>query len=71
MNAYAPYADNFSRQFEEFMNGVSAEMHHAAAYVDAVVIPEVRRETGSALRTAAIHLDRWADKLDPNGKRGL
>jgi hypothetical protein len=71
MNAYASSADNFSRQFEEFMTGVTDEMRHAVAYVDAVIVPEIRRESGSAMRTMAIHLERWADKLDPNGKRGL
>jgi hypothetical protein len=71
MNAYASSAENFSRQFEEFMAGVSGEVRHAVHYVDAVIVPEIRRESGSALRTMAVHLDRWADKLDPNGKRGL
>jgi hypothetical protein len=71
MNAYASSADNFSRQFEEFMAGVSEEVRHAVAYVDSVIVPEVRRESGSALRCLASHLDRLADKLDPNGKRGL
>jgi hypothetical protein len=71
MNAYASSADNFSRQFEEFMAGVTDEVHHAVAYIDAVIVPEIRRESGSALRTMATHLERWADKLDPNGKRGL
>jgi len=71
MNAYASSANDFSRQIEEFMESVTAEVRHAVAYADAVVIPEVRRESGGALRTIATHLDRLADKLDPSGRRGL
>jgi hypothetical protein len=71
MNAYTSSADSFSHQFEDFITGVTEEVRHAVAYVDAVIVPEIRRESGGALRTMAIHLERLADKLDPNGKRGL
>jgi hypothetical protein len=69
MNAYAPPSEDFSRRMENLMDSITAEFHHAVAYVDHVVIPEVRRESGGALRHLAVHLERFADKLDPLGAR--
>jgi len=69
MNAYASSNDVFSRR--------------AVAYVDRVMVPEVRREAGGAARLLAVHLERLADRLhplperdgerdgEPAGKRGL
>jgi predicted GNAT superfamily acetyltransferase len=37
----------------------------AVGYVDRVVVPEVRREAGSAARLMAAHLERLADRLNP------
>ena len=75
MNTYASSNDMFSRRVEELIETVGAEIRHAAAYIDHVVVPEVRREAGGAARTLAGHLERLADRLDPqqepNGKRGL
>jgi hypothetical protein len=42
------------------------EIRHAAAYVNAAVIPEVRRESISALRTISNTLRSFADRLDQN-----
>jgi hypothetical protein len=69
MNAYASSSQDFSHQVEDFMDAVCNEVRHAARYVDTVIVPEVRRESGGALRTLAIHMERWADKLDPMGAR--
>lgn len=81
MNAYATSNDRFSRCVEEFMENAGAEIRQAAAYVDRVIVPEVRRETGSAARILAGHLERLADRLHPiqppewsdqrDGKQGL
>jgi hypothetical protein len=71
MNAYASSADDFNRLMEDILSSIKAEVRHAVDYVDRVVVPEVRRESGSAMRTVAIYLERWADKLDPDGKRAL
>jgi hypothetical protein len=65
MNAYAHSTDDFSRRMEEVMDTVSAEMRHAAAYVETVVIPEVRRESSGALRLLAGHMERLAERLHP------
>ncbi len=47
------------------MDRAGAEVRHAVGYVDAVVIPEVRREAAVGARTLARYLDRFAEKLDP------
>ena len=65
MHAYAAPSDDFSHRLEDLMDTLSAEMRHAVAYVDAVVVPEVRRESSGALRLLASHLERLADKLHP------
>ncbi len=71
MQGYASTSDDFSRRVEEWMDTASSEVRHAVRYIDAAVIPEVRHEVGGALRLLAGHMERWADKLDPDGKRGL
>jgi hypothetical protein len=40
------------------------EVRHAAAYVNAAVIPQVRSESISALRNVANSLRNFADRLD-------
>jgi hypothetical protein len=78
MSAYASPDSQFGRRFEDLMESVEAEIRHAVTYVDRVVVPEVRRETGSAARVLAGHLERLADRLhprqpeqEPDGKQGL
>jgi hypothetical protein len=72
MNAYASSsADGFSRRVEELIDTVDYELRGTVAYIDRVIVPEVRREAGGAARVLAGHLDRLAEKLHPQGKRGL
>ena len=75
MNAYASSGDVFSRRVEEWMENAQVEIRHAVAYVDRVIVPEVRREGAGAARVLARHLERLADKLhpvdEPGGKQGL
>ncbi len=52
------------------MDSATDEARHAAAYVDTVIVPEVRREVAGAARTVAYHLERLAEKLDPQGTAG-
>jgi hypothetical protein len=67
MNAYATSADVFTRRLEEILADADGELRQAVAYVDRVILPEVRRESAGALRLLAVHLDRLADKIDPAG----
>ena len=72
MQAYAGPRTGFSdfgRGVDAWLDRAAAEIRHAVAYVDQVIVPEVRHETGSAMRTVAVHMERWADKLDPQGAR--
>lgn len=72
MNAYAGPRTGFSdfgRSVDEWLDRAAEEVRHAVDYVDQVIVPEVRHETGSAMRTVAVHLERWADRLDPQGAR--
>lgn len=53
------------RRIEEAIELIEMEIRHAAAYINAAVIPEVRRESISALRTISSTLRDFADKLEP------
>ncbi len=78
MNAYAsPHnrshyqEDNFGRRLEEIMSCFEFEIRHAVAYVDAEIIPQVRREASVLARVLSGHLDRLAEKLHPpTGPKG-
>jgi hypothetical protein len=77
MNAYAPPhnpQDSFSRRLEEMMASLEVEVRHAVAYVDAEIVPQVRREAGILARVLSGHLDRLAERLhpqaDPGGRQG-
>ncbi len=69
MDASASTSERFSREFEDAMDTLGEELRQAVAYVEAVIVPQVRRESAGALRVLAGHLERLADKLDPDGKR--
>ncbi len=63
MQEYATQQDEFRHRAKQFIDRVEAELHDAVGYVDRVVVPEVRREAGSAARLLAGHLERLADRL--------
>ena len=71
MNAYANPGQNFNRTVEDIFEKVEAETRQAAAYFDRVIVPQIRHESGSALRLLASHMVRLADHIDPAGKQGL
>jgi hypothetical protein len=56
------------RRIEEAIELIEMELRHAAAYVNDNVIPQVRSESITALRTVADTLRNFADLLD--GKAG-
>jgi hypothetical protein len=65
MNAYATSDSQFGRHLEDLIDSVHAEIRHAVTYTDRVIVPEVRREAGTAARLLAGHLERLADRLHP------
>ncbi len=66
MNAYASSGEGFAHCIEDAIETIELEVRHAVAYVDKVVIPQVRKESSSALRHLAGHLERLADSLQGN-----
>lgn len=67
---YVPGAGGAGRRIEEAIELIEMELRHAAAYVNDAVIPQVRSESISALRTVADSLRKFADRLDnqPGGQ---
>jgi hypothetical protein len=62
-----PGTGGVGRRIEEAIELIEMELRHAAAYVNDNVIPQVRTESISALRSAADAMRKFADKLDhPN-----
>jgi hypothetical protein len=61
---YGPPPGGVAQRIEEAIELIEMEIRHAAAYVNAAVIPEVRRESISALRNISSTLRNFADRLD-------
>jgi predicted transcriptional regulator len=67
MSSVPPYSGGpggVGRRIEEAIELIELELRHAAAYVNDAVIPQVRTESISALRTVADSLRKFADQLD-------
>jgi len=67
MSTYPPYGPGpggLGQRIEEAIELIEMELRHAAAYVNDAVIPQVRVESISALRTVADSLRKFADRLD-------
>jgi hypothetical protein len=73
MSTTPPYGaggpDGFGRRIEEAIETIELELRHAAAYVNDAVIPQVRTESISALRTVADSLRKFADRLDQSQRQ--
>jgi hypothetical protein len=54
------------RRIEEAVELIEMELRHAAAYVNDAVIPQVRRESITAMRTLSETLRNLADRMDRN-----
>lgn len=54
-------------RIEEAVELIEMELRHAIAYVNDAVVPQVRRESVTALRTVADKLRNLADRFDENG----
>jgi hypothetical protein len=52
------------QRIEEAIELIEMELRHAIAYVNDAVIPQVRRESISAMRTAADTLRNLADRFE-------
>ena len=59
-----PGVGGVGQRIEEAIELIEMEVRHAAAYINAAVIPQVRAESISALRNVANSLRSFADRLD-------
>jgi hypothetical protein len=57
------------RRIEEAMELIEMELRHTIAYVNDAVIPQVRKESISAMRNVAETLRNLADKIDQASNR--
>lgn len=69
MSAYPP-PGGFGRSIEEAMERIEFELRQAAAYVNDAVVPQVRRESISAMRTMADKLRNLADRFEAQNSAG-
>jgi len=66
-----PGIGSVGERIEEAIELIEMEVRHTIAYVNDAVIPQVRSESISALRTVADKLRDLADRFDQNrGPRG-
>jgi hypothetical protein len=61
-----PGPGGVGRRLEEAIELIEMELRHAVAYVNDAVVPQVRRESISAMRTVADTLRNLADRMDQN-----
>jgi hypothetical protein len=59
-----PGPGGVGRRLEEAIELIEMELRHAVAYVNDAVVPQVRRESISAMRTVADTLRNLADRMD-------
>lgn len=70
MSSYPPPGPGpagVGRRIEEAMELIEMELRHAVAYVNDAIVPQVRTESISAMRTVADKLRNLADRLDQKG----
>ena len=58
---------SIGQRIDEAVELIQMELRHAIAYVNDAVIPQVRRESISAMRTAADTLRSLADRFEQRG----
>ena len=64
MSTPPPPPGGFGRRIEEAMELIQMELRHAVAYVNDAVVPQVRRESITAMRSVADSLRNLADRLE-------
>lgn len=67
MSSYPPPGPppyGVGRRIEEALELIEMELRHVVGYVNDAVVPQVRRESISAMRTVADKLRSLADKMD-------
>ncbi len=62
-------APGVGQRIEEAIELIEMELRHAIAYMNDAVIPQVRKESISAMRVAADTLLSLADRFEQQGSR--
>ena len=71
MSTYPPPGPgNVGRRFEEAIDRFEEELQNAVKYMNDRVVPEVRRESITAMRRMAETLGNLADKMEKRTPRG-
>lgn len=65
-----PPPGGFGRSIEEAMERIEAELRQAVTYVNDAVVPQVRRESITAMRSMADMLRNLADRFEGSGRSG-
>ena len=60
----APNQKPLEQRLEEAARRAEEELRRFARYLDTEVVPEVRRNSSTALRAAAVRLQKLAETLD-------
>jgi hypothetical protein len=63
-NTHGPGVNGVGQRLEEAIELIEMELRHAIKYVNDAVIPQVRQESISAMRTAADTLRTLADRFE-------
>jgi hypothetical protein len=61
---YGPGPGSVGSRIEEAVELIEMELRHAIAYVNDAVVPQVRKESITALRTVSDKLRELADRFD-------
>jgi hypothetical protein len=70
MSTYPPPGPGgVGRRIEEAVELIEMELRHAVAYVNDNIVPQVRSESITALRSLSDTLRSLADRLDQRGPR--
>lgn len=71
MSTYPPGqgAGGVGQRIEEAVELIEMELRHAVAYVNDAIVPQVRAESITALRSISETLKNLADRLDEKGPR--
>lgn len=65
MSSYPPPGPGgVGRRIEEAIELIEMELRHAVAYVNDAVVPQVRKESISAMRSMAETLQKLADRVE-------
>ena len=64
LNQKPPHQKPFDQRLHDAAKRAEEELRRFVTYLDAEVVPEVRRNSSSALRAAAVRLQKMADSMD-------